>query len=107
MPSLKFARSLSALADTPKSTLILVFFIGCLAIAAAAPAPKRKVEKNVIISERDPKVRIKLPKSIRYVGADRWELYGIADCELHAFVEADTQQNVQRLYWVQFEGYLP
>ncbi len=34
-------------------------------------------------------------------------LYGIANCELPAFVEADRQQNVQRLYWVQFEGYLP
>jgi hypothetical protein len=44
---------------------------------------------------------------VQYVGADRWELYGVADCELHAFVEADAQQNVQRLYWVQFEGYLP
>jgi len=34
-------------------------------------------------------------------------LYGIADCELHAFVEADQEQNVQRFYWVQFEAYLP
>jgi len=34
-------------------------------------------------------------------------LYGMADCELHAFVDADPQKNVQRLYWVQFEGYLP
>lgn len=32
---------------------------------------------------------------------------GIADCELHAFVEADERENVQRLYWVQFEGYIP
>src|SRR5438874_12601122 len=31
----------------------------------------------------------------------------MADCELHAFVDADPQKNVQRLYWVQFEGYLP
>ena len=52
-------------------------------------------------------MRIELPKSMQYVGADRWVLYGIADCELHAFVEADEQKNVQRLYWVQFEGYLP
>ena len=44
---------------------------------------------------------------MRYLGADRWVLYDIADCELHAFVEADQQKNVQRLYWVQFEGYLP
>jgi len=81
-----------------------VFFgISCL----AAPAPERKVENNAIISERDPKARIELPESVHYVGADRWVLYGIADCELHAFVEADEQKNVQRLYWVQFEGYLP
>jgi len=66
----------------------------------------------VITSEREPKVRIQLPESARYVGADRSVLYGIADCELHAFVEphpkkADEQKNVHRLYWVQFEGYLP
>jgi hypothetical protein len=40
--------------------------------------PERRVENNVIISERDPKVRIELPKSVQHVGADRWELYGIA-----------------------------
>jgi hypothetical protein len=45
---------------------------------------------------------------------------GIADCELHAWVEASEadaprgvrrknvgRKNVRRLYWVQFEGYLP
>ena len=31
----------------------------------------------------------------------------MADCELHAFVQADPQKKVQRLYWVQFESYLP
>jgi len=44
---------------------------------------------------------------VHYVGADRWTLYDVADCELHAFVEADGQKTVQRLYWVQFEGYIP
>lgn len=61
----------------------------------------------MVVSEHDPAVRIGLPKDVQYVGADRWTLYGIADCELHAFVEADAQKNVQRLYWVQFEGYVP
>jgi hypothetical protein len=65
----------------------------------------------VITSEREPKVQIQLPESAQYVGADRWVLYDVADCELHAFVEADRQKedqkNVRRLYWVQFEGYLP
>jgi hypothetical protein len=61
----------------------------------------------VITSEHDPHVRIQLPKSVQYVGANRWILYGIADCELHAFVEADPRNNVERLYWVQFESYVP
>ncbi len=37
---------------------------------------------------------------------DRWVLYGIADCELYAFVEADASSSVKRLYWEQFESYL-
>ncbi len=48
-----------------------------------------------------------MPKQVRYVGADRWLLYGVADCELHVFVEADEQKKVQRLYWVQFEEFVP
>jgi hypothetical protein len=31
----------------------------------------------------------------------------MANCELHAFVDADPEKRVQRLYWVQFEAYLP
>ena len=91
---------------------IVVAIIFCISLAGQSRAPERKVQGNVITSEREPKVRIQLPESARYVGADRWVLYGIADCELHAFVEpdpkkADEQKNVHRLYWVQFEGYLP
>jgi hypothetical protein len=70
-------------------------------------APEREVKNNVLTSEHDPTIRIEFPGSVQYVGADRWVLLGIADCELHAFVEADKEKNVQHLYWVQFEGYLP
>lgn len=69
--------------------------------------PERKVEGNTITSDRDPRIEIGLPKPVAYVGADRWHLYEIADCEVHVFVEADANKNVYRLYWVQFEGYLP
>jgi hypothetical protein len=70
-------------------------------------APERRVEGHTITSEHDPKLLIRLSESVRYVGADRWVLYGIADCELHAFAKADEHKNVQELYWVQFEGYIP
>jgi hypothetical protein len=79
----------------------------CVFLAAQNQAPERRVEGNTITSEHDPKLRIRLPESVDYVGAARWVLYGIADCELHAFVDVDRQKNVQRLYWVQFEQYIP
>lgn len=69
--------------------------------------PEREVAGNVITSAKDPAVRIRLPAAARYVGAVRFALYGIADCEIHVFVEADAKNVVQRLYWTQFEGYLP
>jgi hypothetical protein len=98
----------------PIVVLALSFLCSATIVARAAP-PERKVAGNVITSERDPSVRIELPKTAIYVGADRWVLYGSADCELHAWVDAgegDAQKgtrsdSVRRLYWVQFEGYLP
>lgn len=69
--------------------------------------PQRKVTGQTLTSTHDPEVQIQLPHTARYVGASRWVLYGMADCELHAFVEADAQKNVQRIYWIQFEAYLP
>lgn len=75
--------------------------------AAQSPRPERKVNGTVITSDHDPAVRIRLPHSAQYAGADRWILYDIADCELHAFVDADAKKNVKGLYWIQFEGYVP
>jgi hypothetical protein len=79
----------------------------CALLPALIAGPERKVEGNVITSERDPSVRVRLPQSAQYVGADRFVLYEIANCELHALVDLDEHKNVRRLYWVQFEGYLP
>jgi hypothetical protein len=87
-------------------TTLTLLFVACSFVFAQS-APERKVHDNVITSERDPKIRIELPKNATYVGADRWILYDIADCELHAFVEADAEKNVKKWYWVQFEAYVP
>ena len=89
----------------PNLVLSLMALATC--VTAEAKTPERTVHDNVITSAHDPKVHVRLPTSARYVGAARWVLFGMADCELHAFVEPDDRRRVQRLYWVQFEGYLP
>lgn len=58
-------------------------------------------------SDGEPRVQIKVPQTAHYVGSDRWVLFGIANCTLFVFVQADPRKQVKRLYWVQFEGYLP
>lgn len=78
--------------------------------AQASPAlkPDRAVEGNIVSSSHDPEVRISVPASAAYVGADHWILQAYADdIELHAFADVDAKKQVQRLYWVQFEAYLP
>jgi hypothetical protein len=92
-----------------KIALTLASILACfgLALPAQMLAPERRVIGSTIISDHDPKVRIELPREVQYLGADRWILYDIADCELHAFVEVNAQKQVVQLYWVQFESYVP
>jgi hypothetical protein len=48
-----------------------------------------------------------VPKNATYIGAARRNLFDVADCELHVFVEADSKRRVKKYYWIHFEGYLP
>jgi hypothetical protein len=77
------------------------------AALAADKAPDRKVEGTTVSSSHDPALKITLPATAQYVGSDRWNLYDFADAEVHVFVEADAQKRIQRVYWLQFEGFLP
>jgi hypothetical protein len=82
---------------------LFVLFAG----QAAAGAPERKVQNNHVISDRLPRVDIAVPTAFAYEGADRWNLYENADCEIHVFADTGPDHAVRRLIWVQFEGYLP
>jgi hypothetical protein len=95
------------LLDTKHLAFGLCILLFSSLLAAQAPAPERVVKGNRLISKSDPEVTIKLPRNVKRLGADRWNLYDIADCELHVFVEADATKLVKTLYWIQFEAYLP
>jgi hypothetical protein len=90
-----------------KWLLIVCCWAVPLVMSAQTPKPSRTVHANTVSSVSDPQIQITLPKEAQYVGADRWVLYGVADCEVHVFVEADEQKKLRRLYWIQFEGFVP
>lgn len=70
-------------------------------------APAAKVEAGLVSRRGSPAVEVRVPPTATYLGAERFSLFGVADCELHLFVDVDDKKQVKRLYWVQFEEYLP
>ena len=74
---------------------------------AAAPPVSRKVSGQVLTSDEAPPVRIEFDKAFKYVGGQSFILYDVAAAEQHFFVDADGRGRIRRLYWVQFEAYLP
>lgn len=89
-----------------KATVLAAAILPLAAVAAAASG--RTIKGHTVISTHDPAVQLELPASAHYVGADRWVLRQYADdIELHCFVDAAPDKRVRRLYWVQFEAYLP
>ena len=69
--------------------------------------PPRSVKGQVLSSTELPAVRLKFSKEFKYAGGHDFILYDVARAEQHFFVDADKQGRIKRMYWVQFEGYLP
>jgi hypothetical protein len=72
-----------------------------------ANRPARSVKGQVLTSPEMPAVRIEFDKGFKYVGGHSFILYDVANAEQHFFVDADKEGRIKRMYWVQFEGYLP
>lgn len=67
----------------------------------------RTVKGQTLKSTGLPKLKLKFAKDFKYAGGHTFILYDVARAEQHFFVDADDNGNISRLYWVQFEGYLP
>ncbi len=87
------------------------FVVACIGACARKPAPttpgvERQVNGQTIVSNQFPAVDLTFSDEFRYVGSQVVNLYGVADAEQHVFVAGPPGQ-VERIYWVQFEHYLP
>jgi len=74
--------------------------------AAVSATPAARVEANRVTHPAEG-ISVRVPETAAYVGSERFNLYDVADAEVHVFVEADAGKRMRRLWWVQFESYLP
>jgi hypothetical protein len=93
----------------PIAVIALLFSLASAAMGADTRpgGADRRVNGHAVISAHDPRVTLTLPRAFRSLGEDRWLLGGFDDAEMHPFVDADKAGNVRRLFWVQFEAYVP
>lgn len=69
--------------------------------------PQVTVEGTTFVSKGFPEGTITVETALTYVGGETFILYDVARCEIHLYAEADERGQILRLYWFQFEGYLP
>lgn len=91
-------------------SILLLFLANAVVCAQTKPEPppiSRAVAGQVLSSASTPVVKLEFDKAFKYVGGQTFVLYEVANAEQHFFVDADDRGVVRRLYWIQFEGYLP
>lgn len=81
--------------------------LSLLASAQTNPPITRTVSGQVLTSKDTPAVRLEFDKAFKYIGAQSFVLYDVANAEQHFFVDADKDGRMKRFFWIQFEGYLP
>lgn len=91
------------------TNILAALAIAALAVPAAAgvPAEPAATVAGNLVTHPQERLAVRLPRSATHLGSERFTLYGVADAEVHVFVEADADKRMRRLWWVQFESYLP
>lgn len=95
---------------------LLVFLSIILIISCSSPSSEEydsflefqgELVNVALISSSFPEGSISFDSSIQYIGSKSFILYKVARCEIHLFAELDSLGGYERLYWIQYEGYLP
>jgi hypothetical protein len=87
--------------------VMLVLAINACAQSKPAPPVTRNVSGQTLESKSTPAAQLEFDRAFKYVGAQSFVLYNVANAEQHFFVDADRNGRIKRFYWIQFEGYLP
>lgn len=96
----------------PGARMASALLVGAwMAACAGGPPPPpeggvRDVQGNVLSSTAMPRAALVVDESFNYAGSQTITLYDVARAEQHFFAELGGMGTVERLLWVQYEGYL-
>jgi uncharacterized protein (TIGR02246 family) len=67
----------------------------------------RSVNKNTIVSLKNPPIRIDVNEQLQNVGILNFQLKNVAQVERYVYTRQDESKRIQRLFIAQFEAFLP
>ena len=68
---------------------------------------ERTANGNDLSSDHDPNAILRFDPAFRFLGGQKFILYGVADTEQYFFVATTPEDEIISIYWVQYEAYLP
>lgn len=111
IPSLKIKKSNELILTKILFGLLFLIFWSCTAPSNDEYAPllayQSTIDGHSLHSKEFPKGTISFDQGIEYIGGETFILYEVARCEIHLFGELTGDGAYKRLYWIQYEGYLP
>ncbi len=88
-----------------RKLLLAALLAACTPSFAAVPL-QGTLKGNTIQSSAFPVGSVTVDSAFTYVGTTSFVLYGVANCEIYLFADVDSNKQVRRYYWFQFEGFL-
>jgi hypothetical protein len=82
-----------------------ILLLLCLLLGDGPTTAKRTIHDNVITSDKNPAIKIKVDDKLTYVGSFPFDIKHVAGGERHVWVQADKDKRITRLFTLQFEGY--
>lgn len=94
-------------------TSLLLLILACLQTPGSAQpqstalAQTREVQGQILTSIYLPSIRVKFEDNFKHIGSHKFVLFQKTQAEQFFFVDVDNERRIKRMYWVQFENYLP
>jgi hypothetical protein len=88
-----------------RRAILLLVPLLCALISAEQSAPPAKIKDGIFTSDKDPRIQIKIDRSLQYLGAFPFNIENIAGGYRYVFAQVGNDERVTRTFIIQMEGF--